>query len=325
MYFEIADTEVIRRELYYPFGMPLDNYWSKPAPALTPTQDFLYNGKEYETAGDLNWYFYGARWYDPAVGRFTGVDPIAAQFAHVSGYNYAENMPVSHVDLYGLQAFIPELTQAVSSGVRSLYENVSRLNDNAHRQGLIIEQTSGSRLNALQSSAVYFSVYADEIGNYTSQNDIAVLMYGENMDGTSATAGDRALALVFIALPGSGGAVKGALTKGLVKVFKNGEEVLETAYKFGNLGHRGTAPYREATEALKSGGNYVAKSTEEALQLLNDAFPNIPNQTGSRQGRFGYRIDQGMTGEGLKNGHDGLHINYYDKDSDTKGAIFIGE
>ena len=107
-----------------------NRYWSKPALSLTPTQDFtsaplsasLYNGKEYETTEDLNWYFYGARWYDPAIGRFAGpsthdsilwshtlrnpVDPIAAQFAHVSEYNYAENMPVGHIDLWGLQAFM---------------------------------------------------------------------------------------------------------------------------------------------------------------------------------------------------------------------------
>ena len=31
------------------------------------------------------------------------MDPIAADFAHVSGYNYAENEPVGHIDLWGLQ------------------------------------------------------------------------------------------------------------------------------------------------------------------------------------------------------------------------------
>jgi len=43
------------------------------------------------------------RWYMPELGRFTGVDPIAAQYAHVSTYNYAENEPVGHIDLWGLQ------------------------------------------------------------------------------------------------------------------------------------------------------------------------------------------------------------------------------
>jgi hypothetical protein len=34
------------------------------------------------------------------------VDPIADQFPHVNSYNYAENEPVRHVDLWGLQRVI---------------------------------------------------------------------------------------------------------------------------------------------------------------------------------------------------------------------------
>ena len=32
-----------------------------------------------------------------------GVDPIADQFPHVTTYNYAENEPIAHIDLWGLQ------------------------------------------------------------------------------------------------------------------------------------------------------------------------------------------------------------------------------
>ncbi len=39
------------------------------------------------------------------IGRFAGVDPIAAQFPHVSVFNYAENEPVGHIDLWGLQKY----------------------------------------------------------------------------------------------------------------------------------------------------------------------------------------------------------------------------
>ena len=35
--------------------------------------------------------------------RFTGVDPISEQFAHLSTYNYASDNPISNVDLHGLQ------------------------------------------------------------------------------------------------------------------------------------------------------------------------------------------------------------------------------
>ncbi|GJM33939.1 MAG: hypothetical protein DHS20C18_29400 [Saprospiraceae bacterium] len=54
---------------------------------------------------ELEWLDYGARWYDPAIGRFTGVDPISEQFPHVSTYNYAENEPIANIDLWGLQKY----------------------------------------------------------------------------------------------------------------------------------------------------------------------------------------------------------------------------
>ena len=44
--------------------------------------------------------------HDPAIGRFTGVDPIADRFAWVSPYNYAENMVPMAIDLWGLQAVL---------------------------------------------------------------------------------------------------------------------------------------------------------------------------------------------------------------------------
>ena len=46
---------------------------------------------------------YGVRMYDPAIARFTGVDPISDEFPWVSTYNYAENEPVANIDLHGLQ------------------------------------------------------------------------------------------------------------------------------------------------------------------------------------------------------------------------------
>ncbi|MEM9990829.1 MAG: RHS repeat-associated core domain-containing protein [Bacteroidota bacterium] len=51
----------------------------------------------------MNWYCYGFRMYDPAIGRFPSVDPIADQFAFVSPFNYAENRPINGIDLHGLQ------------------------------------------------------------------------------------------------------------------------------------------------------------------------------------------------------------------------------
>jgi RHS repeat-associated protein len=37
---------------------------------------YLYNDKELWDEGDLDWYDYGFRNYDPQIGRFTQLDPL---------------------------------------------------------------------------------------------------------------------------------------------------------------------------------------------------------------------------------------------------------
>lgn len=69
---------------------------------------YLYNGKE--KVGGTGLYAYGFRYYNPATARFIGVDPISDKFAFVSVYNYAENEPIAHIDLHGLQKIRYDVT-----------------------------------------------------------------------------------------------------------------------------------------------------------------------------------------------------------------------
>ena len=96
-------------------------------PLNTSTENrFQYNGKELEKDGGVDLSDYGARWYDASVGRFTSVDPLAAEFAWVSPFNYAENEPVGHIDLWGLQkadpvtvsgGILPDVTVSATNGI----------------------------------------------------------------------------------------------------------------------------------------------------------------------------------------------------------------
>ena len=61
---------------YYPFGGVFGTTGN--------TQPYKYNGKEFDTKKGLNWYDYGARHYDAALGRFTTNDRFAEKYYSIS-------------------------------------------------------------------------------------------------------------------------------------------------------------------------------------------------------------------------------------------------
>ena len=78
---------------YYPFGGVFASTGN--------TQPYKYNGKELDAKKGLNWYDYGARHYDAALGRFTTNDRFAEKYHSMSPYQYGANNPVKHIDVNG--------------------------------------------------------------------------------------------------------------------------------------------------------------------------------------------------------------------------------
>lgn len=70
------------------------------------TQHYLYNGKEIDRMHGANWYDYGARLYDPVLGRWHTVDPLAEKYASWSPYNYTLNNPILYIDPDGREVII---------------------------------------------------------------------------------------------------------------------------------------------------------------------------------------------------------------------------
>ena len=61
-------------------------------------QKYKYNGKELDRMHGLNLYDYGARQYDPILGRFTQMDPLCEKYYNFHPYAYCMNNPVNAVD-----------------------------------------------------------------------------------------------------------------------------------------------------------------------------------------------------------------------------------
>ena len=103
-----ADMAVqISEHHYYPFGLEMSGDWT----AMNQEgYDYRYNGKELQRQLDLGWYNYGARFYDPSIGRFMAVDPGASVYTSWSTYHYVYNNPLKYVDPTG--AFIDYIDQS---------------------------------------------------------------------------------------------------------------------------------------------------------------------------------------------------------------------
>jgi RHS repeat-associated protein len=101
-----------QKEDYYPFGLEI-----QIGSAMSPKSNYLYNRKELQE--NLGIYDYGARFYDPVIGRFTTVDAVAEhpEQIYLSPYAYVGNNPISRIDPDG-NCFpcliLPEIVEGIA-------------------------------------------------------------------------------------------------------------------------------------------------------------------------------------------------------------------
>jgi len=92
--------DVAQTTNYYPFGLVM-NQGGNTKPTNQKNK-YLYNGKELQddkmTSESMNLYDYGARFYDPQIGRWTTIDPLCELGRKFTPYNYAFNNPLRFID-----------------------------------------------------------------------------------------------------------------------------------------------------------------------------------------------------------------------------------
>lgn len=82
---------VLWRKEYAPFGEQLDS--------TAENEKLAYTGKQHDDVTGLT--YFGARYYDPHLGRFMGVDPVGfveSEPMTFNRYSYANNNPYKYVD-----------------------------------------------------------------------------------------------------------------------------------------------------------------------------------------------------------------------------------
>jgi RHS repeat-associated protein len=91
---ENNEPEILQYDSYYPFGLEMGGL----SYVSSTENKYKYNGKEKQDALGLGWYDYGARFYDPQIGRWNVVDPLAEERLEWTSYNYCSNNPVLRID-----------------------------------------------------------------------------------------------------------------------------------------------------------------------------------------------------------------------------------
>ncbi len=105
-----------------------------------PDNPYQYNGKElYEDHG-LDWYDYGARFYDPTLARFHTQDRYSESYYPFSTYSYCAGNPIKQIDING--DFIGTIIGGVVGGAAGAYDAYK--NNRSVRAGFAEGAVSGA-------------------------------------------------------------------------------------------------------------------------------------------------------------------------------------
>ena len=100
----VSQSEIIEENHYYPYGLKMRGFNTGVSSlGNSLAQKYKFNGMELDESFEtLNTYDFGARNYDPALGRWMNLDPLTEDMTRFSPYNYAFGNPVYYIDPDGM-------------------------------------------------------------------------------------------------------------------------------------------------------------------------------------------------------------------------------
>ncbi len=212
-----GDLEIIEENNYYPFGLKHRGYNSTVSSLGNSTAQLLgFGGKEEQDELGLGWIDITARNYDPALGRWMNLDPLAEQMRRHSPYNYAFDNPIYFIDPDGMKPF--------GSG-----------DPKKKRKGPTPGQVVRWQIKNFKRNMKRF--FSFEPGKRLDQKGEGLSIWGKNKshEGSTQDNGESKGSVDVKDVPGGPPTVKG--TKGLkkltdvVKAFKNGQKDADAVKK----------------------------------------------------------------------------------------------
>jgi RHS repeat-associated protein len=154
---------------------------------------YKFNGKELDEETSLN--YYGARYYDPRISMFYGVDPMAEKYSFQTPFAYAANNPIKFVDVLGMAPGDPLKNMQIRDNrasnlmgkVRTVYNKTTKkyVANSKNHQGFDFKAASGTKIYAVKGGTI--SKVTGDVGDsgrtielsYINENgETRVALYG---------------------------------------------------------------------------------------------------------------------------------------------------
>ncbi len=312
-----GQPEVMQQTTYYPFGYTLEqsNYYS----LWSEMNKNLYSGKELqddELGGvRLDWYDYGARFYDPAIARWTVIDNKAEKNYGSSLYVYAANNPIRFIGPDGNDWWDAVVGTAIGVAINIVHGSTSLRNS-------------------------YTPTDAADYNNALRNTDAAAMAVGEGMvkggGGTAASglavavvAGTASLAVVDapVTVPVAAGASvvaeDGAVTAvGGAVLMANGSANTAAGYNYGSKEKSDTKGESKRSlsgtkEALKDAKGKIGLEPNESLPKGEKAKFGRPQRGDSQKG---YHLDPAHPNAKSDSGEEYSIMNYWDWTQGKRGS-----
>ena len=259
-----SQTVIVEESNYYPFGLEHKGYNNVVNGVEHKYETF--NGKELDESLGLNVIEMDWRQYDPAIGRFNVVDPMAEERDWLSPYNFTQNNPILRVDPTGLlddygidKSGNIELIKKTDDKTDTLY--AVNTNENGEK---VIDESKGSVTVDKQKDGS--SVVSDLADNKVSSKYLEADDIERTASETIAVAGESSKDDVF-------------------KVFKFAADNSNVEWSVNKLSVNGSNRYQIGTNFS---GNYSPgyKGVGKWLGMVH-SHPNEPTSKGRSESLYG--------------------------------------
>ena len=187
----VSQSEIIEENNYYPFGLEHKGY-NNVVSSTNIAQKYTFNGQQFDMSLNLNVQEMTFRQYDPAIGRFSGIDRFASLIASITPYRFGFNNPILWADPTGLieESVLMDIFNRSGSG-RTTWNNDSYSGFGTDNGGYVGYTSDDTAFNTSPGSTTTLPGVTVTLGNQQSyqnaanqiaQNIYKTKWYNDNVD-----------------------------------------------------------------------------------------------------------------------------------------------